>query len=108
MGAVAEVSESTFEQEVLKSGLPVLVDFYATWCGPCKAVAPIVEELAAEYAGKLKIVKVDIDEAQETTTNLGIMSVPTLMIFREGKEVGRIVGAVPKRTLVDQLQRALG
>lgn len=104
MSAALEVSDGTFDQEVVKSATPVLVDFFATWCGPCKAVAPILDELSAELAGKLKIVKVDIDASEETTTSFGITSVPTLVLVKGGKEVHRILGARPKRDLLSAIQ----
>jgi thioredoxin 1 len=102
-----ELSEATFEQEVLKSTTPVLVDFWAVWCGPCKAIAPVVEELAAEYEGKLKIGKVDVDNHQQIAMQYGIRSIPTLLIFKAGKVVEQIVGAAPKKILVDKLSKHL-
>ena len=107
MANVPEINDDNFENEVMKADLPVLVDFSAAWCGPCKVLAPVVEEIAGDFEGRLKVVKVDIDTAQETASKFGIMSVPTLMVFRKGKEVGRTVGAQPKDTIVKQLESAL-
>jgi thioredoxin 1 len=102
-----ELTEITFEQEVLKASMPVLVDFWAAWCGPCKMIAPIVEELATEYDGKLKIGKVDVDNNQKIAMQYGIRSIPTLLIFKDGKVVEQIVGAAPKKTLVEKLSKHL-
>jgi thioredoxin 1 len=104
MGKPREVTDSTFEQEVLQSTQPVLVDFWAVWCGPCKAIAPIVEELAGEYEGKLKVMKLDVDDNPRTATTYGVQSIPTLLVFKDGKPAERIVGAVPKKVIVDKLQ----
>jgi len=104
MGKPLEVTDSTFEQEVLQSTHPVLVDFWAVWCGPCKAIAPIVEELAGEYEGKLKVMKLDVDDNPRTATTYGVQSIPTLLVFKDGKPAERIVGAVPKKVIVDKLQ----
>jgi thioredoxin 1 len=102
-----ELSETNFEQEVLKATIPVLVDFWAVWCGPCKMIAPIVEELATEYEGKLKIGKVDVDSHQQIAMQYGIRSIPTLLVFKEGKVVEQLVGAVPKKSLVEKLSKYL-
>lgn len=98
-----EVSDSNFESEVLKSNVPVLVDFWATWCGPCKMIAPVVEEIANEYAGKVKVVKVDVDSNPETSMKFSIRSIPTIMIFKGGKVVEQLIGAMPKKNLMDKL-----
>lgn len=104
MAKPLEVTDSTFEQEVLQSPQPVLVDFWAVWCGPCKAIAPIVEELAGDYEGKLKVMKLDVDDNPRTATTYGVQSIPTLLVFKDGKPAERIVGAVPKKVIVDKLQ----
>ena len=102
-----ELTEKTFEQEVLKATMPVLVDFWAAWCGPCKMIAPIVEELGTEFEGKLKIGKVDVDNNQKIAMQYGIRSIPTLLIFKSGKVVEQIVGATPKKTLVEKFSKHL-
>ena len=102
-----ELTETNFELEVLKATTPVLVDFWAVWCGPCKMIAPIVDELATEYEGKLKIGKVDVDNHQQIAMQYGIRSIPTLLIFKSGKVVEQIVGAAPKKSLVDKLTKHL-
>ena len=104
MGNAREVTDRTFEQEVLQSTPPVLVDFWADWCGPCKAIAPIVEALANEYEGRLKVMKLDVDENPRTASTYKVQSIPTLLIFKDGRLAERIVGAVPKHVIVDKLQ----
>jgi thioredoxin 1 len=99
-----EINDGNFEKEVLQSPIPVLVDFWAVWCGPCRVIAPVVEELAGEYVGRLKVGKVDVDHNPEISMRFGIRSIPTLMVFKGGKVVEQIVGAVPKRTLMDKVQ----
>jgi thioredoxin 1 len=100
-----ELTEANFSQEVLKSDTPVLIDFWAEWCGPCKMIAPVVEELAKEYAGKLKVGKLDVDSHQAVATQYGIRSIPTLLVFKGGKVVDQIVGAVPKKVLADKVSK---
>jgi thioredoxin 1 len=90
------VTDETFNQEVLKSDTPILVDFWAVWCGPCRMVAPVVDEMAREQAGKLKVMKLDVDENQNTAMSYGVMSIPTLILFKNGQPVERIVGFRPK------------
>ena len=97
------ITDAEFEQEVLKADQTVLVDFWADWCGPCKMVAPFVEELAGEYNGKLKVIKVDVDANPRATAEYGVRSIPTLLVFKEGKVVEQIIGAVPKRHLVEKV-----
>ena len=104
---VVTLEDGTFEQEVLKSDTPVLVDFWATWCGPCKAIAPLVDELAKEYKGKLKVAKLDIDSHQQVPQKYGIRSIPTLLVFKGGRVVDTIVGSVPKSKLVDAVKKVV-
>ena len=104
---IAEVSDATFEQEVLQSEQPVLVDFWATWCGPCRALAPTVDELAGEYSGRVKVAKMDVDRNQATPMRYGIRGIPALLIFKGGKVAEQIVGYVPKETIVRSLSKVL-
>lgn len=106
MGAV-HVTDGNFKQEVLESKLPCLVDFWAEWCGPCRRVAPAVEELAAEYEGKFKVVKLNVDEGQKTASAFGVMSIPTLMFFKGGKVLEQVVGAVSKAELKEKIEEHL-
>jgi len=103
VNAVA-VNEASFAREVLESSIPVLVDFWATWCAPCRAIAPIVEQIAAENPGRLKVVKLDVDESGETSVRYGVMNIPTLLLFKGGKVVERWIGAQPKAMLLSRLQ----
>ncbi len=97
------VTEDNFEKEVLQSDLPVLVDFWAEWCVPCKMVEPVVDQIAQEYAGKLKIGKVDVDSNPQISMKYGIRSIPTLLIFKNGEPVDQIIGAVPKKNILQKL-----
>lgn len=106
MSAVAVTGEN-FKQEVTESELPVLVDFFAVWCGPCKLVSPIVDQLAGEYAGKVKVCKVDVDQAQDLASEYGVMSVPTLVFFKGGEKVNQVVGALPKDKIEGHLKELL-
>jgi len=101
------VTDSTFESEVLKSGKPVLVDYWAEWCGPCRQVAPVLEEIASEHASKIDIVKLNVDENPEVVRTYGIMNIPTLSVFKDGQVVKEIVGAKPKSALLRELEEFL-
>jgi thioredoxin len=107
MAKPTAVTEQTFEGEVLKADVPVLVDFWAEWCGPCRMVAPIVEELAGEYAGRLKVMKLDVDDNQNLAVRYNVMSIPTLGVFRGGEMIERIVGYMPKQEIKRRLDGAL-
>ncbi len=107
MSSVLELTEKNFENEVTKSDLPVLVDFWAEWCGPCKMMSPIVDQIAAEMQGKLKVAKVNVDEAQELAAQFNIMSIPTMMVFKAGKPVEIIVGAMSKDQLLNKVKPKL-
>ena len=101
------VTDDNFADEVLEAGMPVLVDFWAAWCGPCRMVAPIVEELVGEYDGRAKICKLDVDAAQKTAGEYGIRSIPTLLIFSGGKVADQVIGAVPKTQITEKLDAVL-
>ena len=105
--AIAQVSDDQFEEQVLKSSEPVLVDFWAEWCGPCKSIAPILDELATSYAGKLKIAKINIDHNQKTPRNYNVRGIPTLMIFKDGKVQATQIGAVGKKQLTQLIDAAI-
>ena len=104
---VVTLQDSTFDAEVLKSDVPVLVDFWAVWCGPCKAIAPAVEDIALRYKGKLKVGKMDVDTHQQVPQNFGIRSIPTLLIFKDGKVVGTVIGA-DKGKLEEAVKKVTG
>lgn len=106
MHQVKELSDSDFEREVIQSSEPVLVDFWAPWCGPCRMIAPVIEELASENAGGLKVGKINIDESPNTAANYGVSSIPTLMIFKNGEVVERFVGLQPKNRLQEAIDQA--
>jgi len=101
---VVEGTDANFAQEVLQSELPVLVDFWAPWCGPCRMVAPVIDEIAQEYNGKLKVVKLNTDEHNYVASQLGIRSIPTMGIFKSGKVVDSVIGAVPKQHIIDKIK----
>jgi thioredoxin 1 len=107
MGKISEVSDASFRQDVLESDLPVLIDFWAPWCGPCKMISPVVEELAGEYEGRIKVVKMNVDDNPQTPSQYGVRGIPNLVLFRGGKPVDQIVGAVPKARLVSAINQAL-
>ena len=107
MSSAAPVTDASFEQDVLKSVVPVLVDFWAPWCGPCRMVAPVVDEIAKDFEGKLKVVKLNTDENPNIASQYGIRSIPTLMIFKGGQKVETVVGAVPKTTLSSTIDKIL-
>ncbi|GAB4211837.1 MAG: thioredoxin [Synechococcales cyanobacterium] len=107
MSGAVEIKDQDFASEVLESPIPVLVDFWAPWCGPCRMVAPVVQEIAEQYEGKVKVVKVNTDENPQVASQYGIRSIPTLMIFKGGAKVDSMVGAVPKATIADTLERYL-
>jgi len=104
---VTHVTDATFDQEVLKSPTPVLIDFWAPWCGPCRAIAPIIDELAGTYAGRLKVVKINVDDNPETPSRYGVRGIPNLLIVKGGQVKDQIVGAVPKQHLVRAVDNAL-
>lgn len=108
MGAVAELNDDNFNAEVLEASEPVLVDFWAPWCGPCRQLAPVVEELASENEGAVKVTKVNVDEAGKTAQEYGISSIPTLLLFKNGEVQQRIVGVKPKPQLQEMLDEAKG
>ena len=105
MSNVGDVTDVTFEAEVLKSPIPVLVDFWAPWCGPCRAVAPVVDEIANEYKGRLKVLKLNTDENPKTAQSYRISGIPSLMVFKNGQPVEQVVGAVPKSTLASAIEK---
>ena len=105
--AAVKITDENFENEVTNSNIPVLVDFWAAWCGPCKMIAPVIEELAKEYSGRIKITKMNVDENMETPNNFSVRSIPTLILFKDGNEMDRMVGVVPKSTLEEMIQKAL-
>jgi thioredoxin 1 len=107
MSNAVAVTTSDFEKEVLQSPLPVLIDFWAVWCGPCRLIAPHVDAIASEYAGRVKVLKVNVDEEQEIAQKYGIMSIPTLFFFKGGKVVDQVVGAVPKSAIANKLENLL-
>jgi thioredoxin 1 len=108
MSNATAINDATFESEVLQSKEPVLVDFWATWCGPCKMIAPALDEIASEQAGKLKVVKLDVDENGQTAMKFGVQSIPTLILFKDGQPAERMMGAMPKGAIMSKLQRHLG
>lgn len=108
MSDLLQVTDANFEEEVLKSDIPVLIDFWAPWCGPCRMIAPIVEELAVEYEGKIKVAKMNVDENQSTPTQYGIRGIPTVILFKGGQVAEQVVGAVAKGKLSGMIDAQLG
>ncbi len=107
MADLLELTDDSFDQDVLKSDVPVLVDFWAAWCGPCKMVGPIVEEIAKDYDGKIKVGKVDVDNNRQTAMNFGIRSIPTILLFKGGDVVETVIGAAPKAQIVEKISKHL-
>ena len=107
MSDVQQINDSSFEADVLNSDLPVLIDFWAPWCGPCKQIAPVVDELAKEYAGRLKIVKMNVDDNPQTPSKYGVRGIPNLILFKDGQVRDQIVGAVPKAQLIKAINQVV-
>jgi thioredoxin len=107
MGNAVAVTGESFQTEVLQSKLPVLVDFWAAWCGPCRAIAPAIEEIANEYAGRLKVVKLDTEESQDVAIQYNVTGIPTLILFKDGQVVERLLGAHPKPVVISKIERHL-
>ena len=105
--SVYEFTDNNFDSDVINSDVPVLIDFWAVWCGPCKAIAPIIEEVANEFEGKVKVGKVDVDQNQDTAMKYGVRSIPTLLVIKDGEVVNQIVGAVPKSNITDILSKVV-
>ena len=101
------VTDEKFDEEVIRSDLPVLVDFWAPWCGPCRTIAPVVEELAKEYSGRIKVGKMNVDENSQTPSSFGIRGIPTLILFKDGKAINQIVGAAPENKLKALIEESL-
>ena len=106
-GSTLEITEQNFDQEVEKSNVPVLIDMWAAWCGPCRIIGPVVEELAGKYQGKMKVGKLNVDDHPQVAGRFRIMNIPTLLLFKGGQEVDRIVGVVPKEELARRIDRVL-
>jgi thioredoxin 1 len=107
MSQIHDVDDGSFETEVVQADTPVLVDFSATWCGPCKKLEPVVHEIAGDYDGRLKVVRVDVDKAPSTAAKFAVMSVPTLILFRDGQAIDQVTGLVPKRAIAERVDRVL-
>jgi thioredoxin 1 len=107
MGNILEVTDDSFDSEIINSDIPAMVDFWAEWCGPCKMVGPVVEELAGEYTGKIKMAKMDVDKNRQTPAKFGIRNIPTLILFKGGEVVNTIIGAQPKSSIEEHLKKLL-
>ncbi|MFH0844287.1 MAG: thioredoxin [Pseudomonadota bacterium] len=107
MADVLEVTDATFDTEIMNSDIPAMVDFWAAWCGPCRMVAPVVEELAKEYAGKVKVAKLDVDQNRQTPIKFGIRNIPTLILFKGGEVAQTIIGAQPKSSIEKEIKKLL-
>ena len=107
MSKVVEVSDANFDEQVLKANVPVLVDFWAPWCGPCKTIAPVVDELALQYDGRLKVVKINVDDNKDAAMRYNVRGIPNLILFKDGESVEQIVGAVAKQELVNAIEKVV-